>query len=74
MYGNLKLVFCGHEHFFDATSCDSIEKTLNGNGNFTRGRPNSGILTFGSSAYSAPGQLTRAPFYFFPSHSRRWGP
>src|SRR5215471_11670822 len=39
--------------FFDATSCDSIEKTLNGNS--TRGRPNSGILTFGSSAYSAPG-------------------
>ena len=66
------LVFGGDEHIFDATSCDSIEKTLNGNS--TRGRPNSGILIFGSSAYSAPGQLTRAPFYFFPSHSRRWGP
>src|SRR5262245_18902423 len=53
------LVFGGDEHIFDATSCDSIEKTLNGNS--TRGRPNSGILIFGSSAYSAPGQLTRAP-------------
>ena len=32
------------EHFFDATSCDSIEKTLNGNS--TRGQPDSRILTF----------------------------